>query len=457
MGRRRVNDLEAKGGRRKVMMSSPTREASKEINRHTRRAFNECLGLGIATICSVSIPGCQAPRTEAPVEGSSPFRNITVFRDKYRYVLGPSIAVTQKGEWVVAFSLGVMREVTDRLPDEWKHPPSDPSFQNVLTRSGDLGKTWDVPRVYPGFNWTSAECPGLAVLSDGTLLASVYVRQFYPKETADKMPDLPGAVPRDPYPWVSTHRGTFVHRSSDGGRTWDETVEVDTGPFISGYSPKGAVELEDGTVVLPLAAGDPFYDEYFESRGIPDLEALGNERDEGGEIKPGKSVAFVAVSKDRGQSWSETREIARDPGVNFFEPCLARLKSGRLISHMRTSEKSGGRYLYQVVSDDNGHTWSQPKRLPIWGFPAHIVQLPDERVVTVYGHRREPFGIRACVSSDQGETWDIENEVILRDDLGSSNLGYPTSIVQEDGGLFTVYWGEDSDGVTTIQGTYWRV
>ena len=74
----------------------------------------------------------------------------------------------------------------------------------------------------------------------------------------------------------------------------------------------------------------------------------------------------------------------------------------------------------------------------------------------MYGHRREPFGIRACVSPDDGETWDIDNEIIIRDDLGSSNLGYPTSIVLEDGTVFTVYWGEDDEGVTTIQGSYYK-
>ena len=370
--------------------------------------------------------GCNHQAPEATPAAREGFRHITIFRDKHRYVLGPSIAATHDGDWLVVFSIGVMREVTERLPRAWKHPPSDPSYQNVLTRSGDQGKTWDTPRVYPGYNWTSAECPGLAALSDGTVLASAYIRQFYPAETAKKMVDeLVGAVPRDPYPWVSTHRGTFVHRSTDGGRTWDETVEVNTGPYISGYSPKGAVELPDGTILLPLAAGDPFFDEYAESRTIPGQPPLGNERDEAGNIVPGKSVAFVAVSKDGGRTWTETRETARDPGVNFFEPCLTRLESGRLISHMRTSEKSGGRYLYQVTSDDDGHTWSEPRRLPIWGYPAHIVQLPGSRVLTVYGHRREPFGIRACVSPDDGETWDIENEIIIRDDLGSSNPGLP--------------------------------
>ena len=420
----------------------------------SRRSFLQASGAA----ATLSLAGCEQQTSRPATPSRDGFRHITVFRDKYRYVLGPSIAVTNQGDWLVAFSLGVMREVTERLPRAWKHPPSDPSYQNVITRSSDQGKTWDVPRVYPGYNWTSAECPGLAVLSDGTVLASVYIRQFYPAETGKKkMDQLLGAVPRDPYPWVSTHRGTFVHRSTDGGRTWDETVKVNTGPYISGYSPKGAVELPDGTVLLPLGPGDPFFDEYFDARSIPGQPSMGNERDEADNIVPGKGVSFVAVSKDSGLTWLETREMARDPGVNFFEPCLTRLNSGRLISHSRSSEKSGGLHLYQVTSDDDGHTWSEPRRLPIWGYPAHIVQLPDGRVLTVYGHRREPFGIRACVSPDDGETWDIDNEIIIRDDLGSSNLGYPTSIVLEDGTVFTVYWGEDADGVTTIQGSYYKV
>ena len=30
-----------------------------------------------------------------------------------------------------------------------------------------------------------------------------------------------------------------------------------------------------------------------------------------------------------------------------------------------------------------------------------------------------PFGVRACVSSDCGQTWDLANEVILRMDGGT--------------------------------------
>ena len=254
--------------------------------RFSRRSFLQASGAA----ATLGLAGCDQQTSRPPTPSREGFRHITVFRDKYRYVLGPSIAVTNEGDWLVAFSLGVMREVTERLPRAWKHPPSDPSYQNVITRSSDQGKTWDVPRVYPGYNWTSAECPGLAVLSDGTVLASVYIRQFYPAETGKKkMDQLLGAVSRDPYPWVSTHRGTFVHISSDGGRTWDDTVEVNTAPYISGYSPKGAAQLADGTVLLPLAPGDPFFDEYFGSRSIPGQAPMGNERDEAGNIVPARA------------------------------------------------------------------------------------------------------------------------------------------------------------------------
>jgi hypothetical protein len=92
----------------------------------------------------------------------------------------------------------------------------------------------------------------------------------------------------------------------------------------------------------------------------------------------------------------------------------------------------------------------------MWGYPAHIVQLADGRVLSVYGHRRPPFGIRACLSSDDGDTWDVDGELIIRDDLPNTNLGYPTAIVLYDGTVFTAYWGEDAEGVTTIQGTYFR-
>ena len=147
--------------------------------------------------------------------------------------------------------------------------------------------------------------------------------------------------------------------------------------------------------------------------------------------------------------------MARDSEVGFYEPTLALLSSGRLISHLRTEGPGEGEgYVYQVSSDDGGRTWTKPWRTPMWGFPAHIVQLNSGQVVSVYGYRRKPYGVRACISSDEGRTWNFENEIIVRDDLANRVIGYPAAIVLEDDTVFVVYWDENSSGVTSITGTF---
>ena len=100
---------------------------------------------------------------------------------------------------------------------------------------------------------------------------------------------------------------------------------------------------------------------------------------------------------------------------------MIRLESGKLLCHLRNCMQTG--HLWQVSSDDNGASWSKPEMTPIWGYPAHLVQLDDGRLLSVYGHRREPFGIRACLSRDEGDTWDYENEIIIRDDLVKRPIG----------------------------------
>ena len=48
-------------------------------------------------------------------------------------------------------------------------------------------------------------------------------------------------------------------------------------------------------------------------------------------------------------------------------------------------------------------------------------------------YRLPPFGVRARISEDGGRTWG--RELILRDDGGSWDLGYPRVIEQAPGRL----------------------
>jgi hypothetical protein len=89
-------------------------------------------------------------------------------------------------------------------------------------------------------------------------------------------------------------------------------------------------------------------------------------------------------------------------------------------------------------SDDGGETWHFLSRINDFGAPGSLVQMKDGRFVCVYGFRLPPYGVRACVSEDQGQTWGPE--IVLRDDGGSWDLGYPNAIETEPGKIAAIYY-----------------
>ena len=74
-------------------------------------------------------------------------------------------------------------------------------------------------------------------------------------------------------------------------------------------------------------------------------------------------------------------------------------------------------------------------------------------MLCVYGYRRIPFGIRACLSHDEGKTWDIQNELILRKDGVDRDVGYPTSVQLPDGKILTSWYLCEADRTTTQVGS----
>ena len=81
-------------------------------------------------------------------------------------------------------------------------------------------------------------------------------------------------------------------------------------------------------------------------------------------------------------------------------------------------------YCGESVLGHNGNTWAPPFATPLWGFPPHLALLADGRVLCTYGYRRPPYGERACLSDD-GVSWSLRQEVVLRDDVPNGDLGYP--------------------------------
>ena len=69
--------------------------------------------------------------------------------------------------------------------------------------------------------------------------------------------------------------------------------------------------------------------------------------------------------------------------------------------------------------------------------------MKDGRIAMAYGWRAAPYGIRAQVSSDEGQTW--TREFTLRADGMNWDLGYPRTVQRADGQLVTIYYFNDHD------------
>jgi len=171
----------------------------------------------------------------------------------------------------------------------------------------------------------------------------------------------------------------------------------------------------------------------------------------------------VLGSTDAGASWGLMGEIDPVPTYpNAIMPYPLIAADGRVLITVRRQYDGSDAYTQVYESVDAGRSFRLLSRVNDWGAPASINQLADGRIVCVYGYRRPPYGIRARVSEDGAATWG--EEIVLRDDGGSGDLGYPRTHVRADGTLVSVYYfNEAADavqlngGVRHIAATIWTV
>ena len=84
-----------------------------------------------------------------------------------------------------------------------------------------------------------------------------------------------------------------------------------------------------------------------------------------------------------------------------------------------------------------------------------MIRLADGRIALTYGWRHAPYGIRARISEDEGQSW--SKEIILRCDGASWDLGYPRTVQRTDGKCVTVYYYHHPDQEERLSGaTIWE-
>ncbi|MBO5257914.1 MAG: exo-alpha-sialidase [Clostridia bacterium] len=310
-----------------------------------------------------------------------------------------------------------------------------PFGKTVLFKSWDEGKTWSIPMVIND-TWLDDRDAGVICLGGKTILVTWFCHPVtnYTVHYRDAIRnswggsggvlDMYGSIPEE-----FTHGGSFVRVSHDGGMTWGKTVQIPVS------APHGPILLKDGTILY-----------------------LGKEHFSEGKENP--HVVSIWVSTDEGLTWTKRGELTTPEGTswdNFHEPHVVELDNGRLIGIIRAqgSEVAHGFTMYQSISDDGGRTWSDMVSLGVCGSPPHIIKHSSGALVLVYGRRAEPFGERALVSRDNGETW-ADDYVLC--ETSPCDLGYPASVELSDGSILTVYYQQyEKEGFPSILYTRWEL
>ena len=317
-------------------------------------------------------------------------------------------------------------------------------FHEVTTfwRSHDGGRTWsdrdDRSDIIGREQF-------LTCANDGALFLSAHM---LPTDTA--YPGGPG----------SFH--SYLHRSTDGGSTWERAQVLLEGaargdaPDRSGTATdRNVVELPDGALLFGVALTS-------------------------------SDVAYMWRSTDRGKSWQRDRRCSirgyYDNEDGFFSNSTTYPgANGDLIHFVRVGHPSpmtkmadcrtgvtAGNDNYDRTmitrSSDLGITWSVLEDLSDYGqmYP-RICKLRDNRWLLTFTQRGVfyPFGLRAVLSYDEGVSWEFDYDHMVIDGFTPwetwSGGGFGTTVQLPDDTLISCYSYRGHDDDTHVEVVKWQI
>jgi len=293
-----------------------------------------------------------------------------------------------------------------------------PFGREVVIRSLDGGKTWELPQEVYNSELDDRDS-NLLTMPDGTIVLTWGTSTAFTQKGYFR-PEWQSRVDRVTQKMRDELSGAWLLRSFDGGHTWETTPSR-----IPAGAHAGPSLLSDGSMIYlgTVRTGEESNTAVFRSKDVGETwERIG-------------TVPCQKVKDENGKLW----HILNENHVLELSP-------GKLMALFRATGGGIG-YLYQSNSDDNGKTWSQARELPIWGYPPHLIRLQSGAILCSYSHRKEPWSIRAVLSYNDGQTWDIGNIITLCEWKDKPDMGYPVSIEVEPGKILTVYYCSRQDSI----------
>ena len=356
--------------------------------------------------------------------GSQPFEHRVIYQDTKFYSAFPSIVRRADGELLVAFRRAPER----RHLGEAGSTHTDPNSQLVLVRSRDEGTSWSEPELIYAHPFGGSQDPCLLQLRDGSLLCSSYGWALLNARFAAQ---LTNTLRHGSFAFL----GGYVLRSEDNGRSWQGPFEpphvaADATRDIFGrptpaYNRGAACQGRDGRIYWVVAANCS--------------------------LEPRRTETHLLLSSDGGRTWAYGCPVASDPKVTFNETSLYETPKGDWVAFMRTAGFDD--HTAVARSTDGGKSFQRWQDAGFQGHPHYALRLPDQRVLLVYGYRHQPFGIRARVLDAECRDLVGSRELVLRDDGGNSDLGYPWATLLQGNRVLVVYYFNRENGTRHIAGT----
>jgi sialidase-1 len=370
---------------------------------------------GLLLVC------CETPAARV-------LEHITVYENPRFYAAFPSIVRRPNGELLVAF-----RRAPERRTFGERTSHTDANSYLVLVRSADAGKTWSrEPELIHAHALGGSQDPCMVQLDDDSIVCTSYAWAPLEPNTVGKL--------KQP---VSRHGnfvflGGYLVRSSDGGRSWQ-------GPFVP-----------------PACQGEANYDLFGKPLPAYNRGAMCQARD--GKLywvvasnstnAPQRSATHLLISSDKGETWKYSSVVAEDDKAEFNETSIYETLKGDLVAFLRTANFNDRTCIARSTDRGKSFQWQDAG---FQGHPHHALRLPDNRVLLTYGYRHKPFGIRARILNPECTDASTAAELILRDDGGNGDLGYPWATMVSDKRALVVYYFNRADGTRHIAGTFLEI
>lgn len=253
--------------------------------------------------------------------------------------------------------------------------------------SDDNGQTWSEPYTVVQNDYDNRD-PKVMQLRDGTVLLTSF-RTDWSTSSA------------------GVNLGTFVFRSTDGGRTFPESTRIDSAQS-GAWEHAPAVELPNGDVIQPLYG----------------------------------SGARVARSTDGGRTFLAANEKMVVPNTSAFaryEPNVTLLSTGELVMLIRTYDQELGGEVDSALtrSFDGGHTWGPLESTGLPTSSHHQMLTKDGSVLLTYGnpeHAGRPT-YAALIKHPSG-SWSHYRQVPVYNS-GWDDQANPTSVELPDGSFLS--------------------